>query len=488
MTSELLHHHRVNIAALLIVLMSTSCSAKKEQSSVAPQETDKPVNVLFILSDDHRYDLIGKYHPIIQTPNLDQLANKGTVFKNAFVTTPICASSRVSILSGLTERTHDFTFRQPKAGKIESANMYPNIVKQGGYQTSFVGKYEIGISGDNNERFDYFKPLLQSKTQSYEGKVLPQSYYIAELANDFIEQSSGSGKPWVMAVNFWDPHAHDKDKIDQYHYPEEFESMYQNVSIPAAKLSDDASFEALPEFLKSSIGRVRWEYRYANEQMYQKMVKRYYRAISAVDKAVGMIYEKLEQTGVADNTVVIYMSDNGYNVNERQLAGKWFGWEESLRVPLIIYDPRKQQSHGKEVQEMALNIDIASTIVDLVGVQAPSSYQGRSLVPLLDDKNDLTWREEFFFEHMYQPKRVSIPPTVGLRTERWKYVDFYKNDYQQLYDLQNDPKEKTNLIDSPEHQRIVSMLSRRVDDYIQQYEQQRSDEVRQRESFVNTRD
>lgn len=451
----------------------------------APQE--KAPNILFILSDDHRWDLIGKYHPVIKTPNLDELANKGTVFKNAFVTTPICATSRVSILSGLTERTHDFTFGRPKTGQVESANMYPNILKQGGYQTAFIGKYEIGISGDNNERFDFFKPMLHNKTEMYKGQELPQSYYIAAVAKDFIEQAQQSDKPWSMAVNFWNPHALDKDEVDQYHYPEEFEDMYADVTIAPAKLSDDATYEALPEFLKRSIGRVRWQFRFSTPQMYQKMVKRYYRAISAVDKSIGMIYDKLEEAGMADNTIVIYMSDNGYKLNERQLAGKWFGWEEDLRVPLIIYDPRNQVSHGQEIQKMVLNIDIPSTIVDFAGLQAPATYQGQSLLPLINQQKNIDWRDEFFFEHMYQPKRVFIPPTVGIRTERWKYVDFYKNDYQQLYDLQNDPEEKLNLIDDEKHQDVVSRLSNRVDDYIKKYESQRSEEVKQRESFINVR-
>lgn len=460
--------------------VQNTTTASKAESSTRP-------NVLFILADDHRWDMLGKFHSIVKTPNLDQLANQGTVFKNAFVTTPICASSRVSILTGLTERTHDFTFSRPKTGSVESANMYPNILKQAGYNTAFVGKYEIGISGDNDERFDFFKPLLQAKTAEYNGKTLPQTYYIAELAKEFIGQPEQSAAPWVMAVNFWDPHAHDIDQIDQYHYPEEFESWYDDVTIPEAKFSDDETYDALPDFLKRSIGRVRWQYRYSTPDMYQRMVKRYYRAISGVDKAVGMIYEKLQQTGMADNTVIVYMGDNGYNLNERQLAGKWFGWEEDLRVPLIVYDPRNPVDQGQEIDKMVLNIDIPSTIIDLSGGTIPSTYQGESFLPLLDQSQSTPWRDEFFFEHMYQPKRVFIPPTVGIRTEQWKYVDFYKNDFEQLYDLVNDPEEKYNLIDELEHQAIVKELSDKVDQYIQQYEAQRTLEVKQRESFINVR-
>lgn len=476
---------------VLCALLISSCSSngyhQEKSSEPADIVTSDAPNILFILSDDHRWDLIGKYHPIINTPNLDKLANQGTVFKNAFVTTPICATSRVSILSGLTERTHDFTFGRPKTGAIESANMYPNVLKQGGYQTAFIGKYEIGISGENTERFDFFKPMLHSKTEIYKGQELPQTYYISTLAKDFIEQSTQSDKPWAMAVNFWNPHAHDKDEVDQYHYPLEFENMYSDITIPPAKLSDDTTFAALPDFLKRSIGRVRWKFRYSTPEMYQKMVKRYYRAISAMDNAIGTLIEKLDEAGMAENTIIIYMSDNGYNLNERQLAGKWFGWEESLRVPLIIYDPRNNISHNQEVENMVLNVDIPSTIIDFAGLQPPSTYQGISLLPLLNQQKDLEWRDEFFFEHMYQPKRVFIPPTVGVRTERWKYVDFYKNNYQQLFDLKNDPQEKINLINNAEFKDITIKLSNKVDDYINQYEAQRSEEVKLRETFINKR-
>ncbi|MFA3791999.1 sulfatase-like hydrolase/transferase [Aliiglaciecola sp. SL4] len=486
-------HHNLNfslskkikmVLSMLVALsMLNACTASMEKETVGATQP----NILFVLADDHRWDMLGKYHPIIQTPNLDELANKGVVFKNTFVTTPICATSRVSILTGLTERTHDFTFGRPKTGSKESANMYPAVLKRGGYRSAFVGKYEIGLSGKDEDRFDFFKPLLQSKTEQYQGKTLPQTYYIAELAKEFIEQSSNSATPWVMSVNFWNPHAHDVDLEDQYHYPEEFESMYADVTIPPAKFSDDATYQALPEFLKRSTGRERWKWRYDSPKKYQRMVKRYYRAISAVDKAVGMIYQKLEETGMADNTVIIYMGDNGYNLNERQLAGKWFGWEEDLRIPLIIYDPRSKNTQTQEVEKMALNIDIPSTIVDLAGLDAPSSYQGLSLLPLLSRPNKTEWRDEFFFEHMYQPKRTFIPPTVGLRTEKWKYIDFYKNEFQQLYDLENDPQEKYNLINSELHQDVVAKLSQKVDQYIKTYEEQRTQEVKQRDNFINIR-
>ncbi|WP_310735980.1 sulfatase-like hydrolase/transferase [Pseudoalteromonas sp. SR43-2] len=469
----------------LITLITIGFNSYGTEREDIKKTTNERPNILFILADDHRWDLLGKNHPIIKTPNLDALANQGVSFSNSFVTTPICASSRVSILTGLTERTHDFTFSRPATGVTESDNIYPKKLKDSGYTSGFVGKYEIKLSGDDSDRFDYFEPLLHSKTNTYKGSEIPQTHYIAQRAKDFIVNMEGSSKPWVLNVNFWNPHALDSDKEDQYHYPSKFEDLYSDITIPPAKLSDDETFAALPEFLKNSIGRVRWEYRYANNAMYQKMIKRHYRAISAVDEGVGQIIAQLEKLGMLQNTIVIYTGDNGYSLNERQLAGKWFGWEEDLRVPLIIYDPRNTKQ-GVTIDKAALNIDIAPTILDYANVAIPKMYQGNSLVGLVKGEEIPSWRDEFFFEHMYQPKRVSIPPMVGMRTGNWKFVDFYKNNYLQLYNLIEDPQEKFNLALLPQYKSKVEYFRKRTGEYIKAYEDQRTIEVKERTHFLNS--
>jgi arylsulfatase A-like enzyme len=469
-----------------VCLLACNTQTNETQGKEDINKNSTPPNVLFVLADDHRWDLLGKTHPIIKTPTLDKLAEQGVKFNNAFVTTPICASSRISILTGLTERTHDYTFGQPKTGAVESSLMYPALLKKQGYQSAFVGKYEIKMSGDDEERFDYFKPLLQAKTENYKGKDMPQTYYISSLASDFIEQASEQPQPWAMSVNFWNPHAHDVDQENQYHYPPAFNSMYEDITIPEASLSDDADFEKLPDFLQDSIARKRWQYRFGSPDIYQKMTKRHYRAISSVDDALGRIIQTLKDTGQYENTIIIYTGDNGYFLNERQLAGKWYGWEEALRVPLIIFDPRQSLAKNKEVEDFALNIDIAPTILDFAGIDAPQSYQGKSLRPLLTESQDIEWRDEFFFEHMYQPKRVSIPPMVGVRTEKWKYVNFFKNGYEQLYDLTRDHAESENLATTTEYADILKRLREKTANYVALYESQRTDEVRKRESFKNT--
>ena len=245
---------KMHIKVLFVMIfLLFGCDSHTADSTSSENEITNRPNILFILADDHRWDLIGKSHPIIKTPNLDELAGQGVSFSNSFVTTPICASSRVSILTSLTERTHDFTFSRPATGSIESGNIYPKKLKDSGYTSGFVGKYEIKLSGEVSERFDYFEPLLHSKTNIHNGREIPQTHYITQRAKDFIVNAQDSSKPWVLNVNFWNPHALDSDKEDQYHYPAKFENLYSDITIPPAKLSDDATFAALPNFLKHQI-------------------------------------------------------------------------------------------------------------------------------------------------------------------------------------------------------------------------------------------
>jgi arylsulfatase A-like enzyme len=474
------HTNKIKFALLLSLGVLASACQVTDKATTQPNDSDNSAsrpNILFILGDDHRWDLIGKYHPIVKTPTLDKLADQGVFFNKAFVTTPICGASRASILTGLTERTNDHSFHRPPVTEEDMAITYPVVLKQHGYTTGFVGKFGVETSGNIEQRFDYFKRSKMKKTDIHNGVERPQTYHFVELAKDFIEQNKNSGQPWSLSVSFWNPHALDKDKVDQYHYPAEFDDYYNDVTIPPAPLSSTEYFESLPEFLQTSLGRKRWEYRYKNDALYQKMVKRHYRAVSAVDRGIGMLYDKLVEAGMAENTIIIYTGDNGYSLNNRQLAGKWFGWDEDLRVPLIIFDPRNPK--GQVRDEIALNIDIAPTIVDLAGITLSERYQGKSLKPIMAGDTP-KWRSEFFFEHLFSPKVFNIPPTVGVRTEEWKYVRYYRHQHEQLYHLASDPNEAINLASSKQHQDVLNGLRKKTDAYIDQYEAERNPSVKQR--------
>jgi arylsulfatase A-like enzyme len=227
--------------------------------------------------------------------------------------------------------------------------------------------------------------------------------------------------------------------------------MYQDAAIPPAPLSDPEFFASLPEFLKDSENRRRWELRFATPEMYQHSVKSYYRLISGVDRVVGRLVDKLKEEGLLDNTVILYTGDNGFYLGERGLAGKWYPHEVSIRVPLVVYDPRLPAAErGTRRDQPVLSIDLAPTMLEMAGVAAPVEMQGCSLVPLIEGA-DPEWRAEFFYEHLFKHPR--IPCSEAVRDPHYKYTRFVDVEppYEELYDLENDPHEAHNLAGDPAH-------------------------------------
>src|SRR5262249_49339856 len=204
----------------------------------------------------------------------------------------------------------------------------------------------------------------------------------------------------------------------------------------------------------------RWERRLGTPEMYQRVTKDYYRLISGVDREVGRIAAELAERKLTDNTVIVFTSDNGYFLGERGMADKWLPYEESIRVPLIVYDPRLSESARSRILDaLALNIDVAPTLLDLAGLPAPAAMQGRSLVPLLrTDTAQQDWRTELFYEPLTSPK--IIPPAEGVRTERWKYFRWLEAQpvIEELYDLKADPLEERNLAAEPAHAETLAQL------------------------------
>nr|WP_299070422.1 sulfatase-like hydrolase/transferase [uncultured Allomuricauda sp.] len=430
-------------ALLLFCLMLGTIKAQKTK-----QGTQKP-NIIFILTDDQRFDAIGYAgNKLVTTPEMDRLAEEGTFFEKAMVTTPICAASRASILTGLYERTHSFNFKTGNIRESYMENSYPKILKENGYTTAFYGKYGVRYNGlkkqfdqyesyDRNNSFDdrrgyYYKKLGKD--------TVHLTRYTGQKALDFIS-SSDAGQPFCLSLSFSAPHAHDKAE-KQYFWQEESDNLLQNTTIPKATISSDAYFEAQPKFVQDGFNRLRWTWRYDTPEKYQHSVKGYYRMISGVDREITKIRKKLKEKGIDKNTVIILMGDNGYFLGERQLAGKWLLYDNSVRVPLIIFDPRVENQQDSDA--LALNVDVPSTMLDLAGIDQPQSWHGKSLMPIAKNKTENLQRDTVLIEHIWEFE--SIPPSEGVRTEDWKYFR-YVNDqsFEELYDLKKDPKETKNL-------------------------------------------
>jgi arylsulfatase A-like enzyme len=235
---------------------------------------------------------------------------------------------------------------------------------------------------------------------------------------------------------------------------------------------------AMPDFMQheKAMPRVRWQLRFSDAELYQKMVKNYYRLITGVDAVIGNIRQKLDDLGYANNTIIALMGDNGFFLGEYGFAGKWYGHEESIRVPLVFYDPRAPKNlRGQHRHEIALNIDVAPTLVDLAGLPIAHQVQGQSLKPLLQGQSP-QWRQEFLYEHLFKVPEESvdrvgyIPSSVGVRTINWKYLRYidYAPVYEELYDLENDPHEVNNLANNPRCSAQLDRLRQKCDAMMQE--------------------
>jgi arylsulfatase A-like enzyme len=429
--------------------------------SAAQQPPGRP-NLVFLLADDLRWDALGCMgDPIVRTPNIDRLAQRGVLFRNAFVTTSICCVSRATFFTGQYCRRHGINDFNTPLTAAQWAQTYPALLRAAGYRTGFVGKFGVGDAkpvAAMAKEFDYYKGLPGQAGPFFDPKDATHTHATARFGEQAVEfiRSGNVLQPFCLSVSFSAPHARDGQPREYPPDPRD-EGLYANATIPVPKLATDAAFRRLPDFAQKSEGRRRWERRFATPEMFQRIVKDYYRLTTGMDREVGRIVEALGQR--ADNTVIVFMSDNGYILGERGMADKWLPYEESIRVPLIVVDPRATAARGRKVDAMALNIDIAPTLLDEAGLPVPAGMQGRSLVPLVRIGDAPTvWRTEFFYEHLTLPDR--IPPTEAVRTEQWKYFRWLsgKPPIEELYDLRADPREEHNLAGDPAHAATLADL------------------------------
>ena len=449
-----------SIIILCLGLMVAACGQK--------EQTEKP-NIIFILTDDQRWSALGYAgNDIIQTPEMDKLAAEGVYFKNALVTTPICSASRASIFSGTYERTHRYTFGPKTLRPDLVETSYPRLMKDSGYHTGFFGKYGVKVAAKESH-FDVFEDLPMGEgyfSRKLDGKPVHLTRYNGQMALDFIEDAP-KDKPFALSLSFNAPHADDKAE-EQYFWQEEPGKLYQDMNIPLPENGSDEDFNRLPAMVKEGFNRTRWYWRYDTPEKYQHSVKGYYRMINGIDREIALIREKLKEKGLDKNTVIILMGDNGYFLGERQLAGKWLMYDKSVRVPLIIYDPRVNEH--RDLDDMALNIDIPATILDLAGIEIPKRYQGKSLMPVVRGEEDSLMRDAVLIEHLWDNPKVLIPPSEGVRTHEWKYLRYVNNpEIEELYHLKADPKEINNLVADPAHQNTLGKMRDKLEELTTKY-------------------
>jgi N-acetylglucosamine-6-sulfatase len=450
---------RILLLSFLLQLPQTAVGQPRLATSARPSP-----NIVFILVDDLRWDELGcTGHPFIKTPNIDRIAKEGAMFRNAFMTTPLCSPSRASFLTGQYANRHGITDNVDRSAASHKLVTFPALLHQSGYQTAFVGKWHMGNDDTPRPGFDrwvsfkgqgtYINPEINEN-----GVAVNRSGYTTDIlsgyAVEFIRRRHD--KPFLVYLAHKAIHPEaiqnndgsvDLTDAERFIPAERHKNAYEGKSIPRR-----------PSYGRPPQGKPALQRRIgdlpplgpATVTPDEGILGRQ-RSLLAIDDGVGEILKALKETGQLDNTVVVFTSDNGYFYGEHGLSvERRLAYEESIRMPLLIRHP-KLIKPGTVRDAFALNIDLAPTLLSLAGIGVPSAMQGRSLVPLIKGARS-AWRTSFLIE-LYSDKvfpRILRMGYKAVRTARWKYIHYLElQGMDELYDLNADPYEMKNLINDP---------------------------------------
>jgi arylsulfatase A-like enzyme len=488
---------------LLFILLFGGCTAKQDST------TNKRPNILFIFTDDHALQAIGAYGSVLnKTPNIDRLAAEGMIFRNAFCTNSICAPSRAVIqtgkhshLNGVIDNIQPFDSAQPT---------FPKLLQKGGYQTAMIGKWHLKSEPVG---FDYWK-VLPGQGEYYnpdfrtpEGLERIEGYttdIVTDLSIEWLEEGWDKSKPFMLMLQQKAPHR------PWYSGPDHLR-MYEDVTFPEPdnlfddytgrasgapnqemeidrhmalawdlkitpvthedSLSEKRYFNRINRFTDKQLqawnavyGPINEAFRNANLQgkelvrwKYQRYLRDYLKCIASVDYNIGRILQFLKSNGLDQNTAVAYSSDQGFYLGEHGWFDKRWMYEESLHMPLIIKWPGVINS-GSSNDLMVQNLDFAPTFLDMAGLPIPEDMQGHSLMPLLRNEVPNDWRTSIYYHYYEYPGAHQVPRHNGVRTERYKLINYYQLGEKELFDLQSDPSEMNNLYDDPAHATIRQQL------------------------------
>ncbi|MCH7728679.1 MAG: sulfatase-like hydrolase/transferase [Planctomycetes bacterium] len=453
----------------MLLLLLASLAASKLPANERP-------NIVFFFVDDQTTSTVGCYgNPIVKTPNIDSLARRGVRFENAFVSHSICWVSRTTILTGLVGRSYGTRSNPDQARPDAVETLYSDILRDHGYRTGFFGKWHARMPRGyrREDHFDEFEAIGRNPfyKKQPDGSLRHETEIIVDRGIEFVKNQP-KDKPFAVNMWFNACHAEDGDRrpgIGHFPWPRAVDGMYEDVEVYQPRLNDPAIFEAQPDFLKTTINRERFFWRWNTDQKYQTNMRAYFRMVSGIDGAIGRFIKALEEAGFADNTIIVYSADNGYHMGNRGFAGKWSHYDESLRVPLIIADPRVQkEQRGKVTDAPALNLDLPATFLDWAGVEIPDRYQGHSLKRIIEKGKPADWRTETFHEHF--AVRSRIPAFEGLRNAEFKYVRYFDHgNHEFLHDMKNDPDELVNLAGDPKYSGTLKAMRERTSKRVAEY-------------------
>ncbi len=502
------------------VFVIGALTAGVAQTALAQQK--KPMNILYIMSDDHSYQTISAYdNRFVHTPNIDWIANHGVRFTESFVANSLSGPSRACMLTG--KHSHKNGFTDNTRTFDGSQQTYPKLLQKAGYQTAIIGKWHLTSYPTGFDYWDiltgqgdYYNPdfILNGKKIRREGYV---TNIIADLTIDWMENKRDKDKPFCVLMHnkaphrVWSPDTCDLDLYNDVEYPlpENFYDDYagrkaaakQKMNIMrdmdivydnkmADKENEIHSNKDLEAWGRANYNRMtpsqreQWDRHYdpiikkfkqagltgkaLAEWKYQRYMHDYMRVVASVDRNVGRVIDYLRKHDLLDNTLIVYTSDQGFYMGEHGWFDKRFIYEESFRTPLLMYLPGGK--HG-DVKEMVQNIDYAPTFLELAGVPVPKDIQGMSLQPLLQGKNVKNWRKSLYYHYYEYPAEHSVCRHYGIRTERYSLIHFY-NDINtwELYDIKKDPESMHNLYGKPGTEKLTRKLKKQLLDLQKMYD------------------
>ncbi len=493
---------------LLPAIFLIKCGNKQNSMK---EENARP-NIVFIFTDDHAQQAISAYGSVInKTPNIDRLATEGMIFRNSFCTNSICGPSRAVIQTG--KFSHINGFKDNRDTFDSTQVTFPKLLQQGGYQTAMVGKWHLKSQPTG---FDYWK-VLPGQGQYYNpdfrtpnGMERIEGYVtdiVTDVSIDWLKNGRDKSKPFMLMTQQKAPHRPWMPPLKYLH-------KYDDVTIPEPEnLFDDYKNRAggaqLQEMEIDRHMRFSWDLKVVRDSFdtrgikvwearkerftpgqlkawneaygpkneafikanlqgkdlvrwkYERYIKDYLRCIASVDDNVGRLLDYLNESGLAENTIVIYSSDQGFYLGEHGWFDKRWMYEESLHMPLIIKWPGVVKP-GSVNMDMVQNLDYAETFLDIAGLKIPQEMQGQSLMPLLEGKTPDDWRKSIYYHYYEYPGAHAVQKHYGVRTERYKLINYYELGEKEMFDLKTDPQEMKSVYNDPEYAEIQTQLEQEL--------------------------
>jgi len=479
-------------------------------SPIVNAQSDRP-NILFIFTDDHASHSISAYGSVInKTPNLDRIANEGMLFENCFCTNSICGPSRAVIQTGKYSHINGFIMNGNMFDGTQQT--FPKLLQKSGYETAVIGKWHLGEhmepQGYNYSEVvigqgPYYNPPMLRDAKG-DGNRVRKDYVgyttdiITDLTLEWLKNDRDKDKPFMLMYQHKAPHREwapgpkylsmydgetipEPDNLFDKYLTRTSAAQKQDMSIEFTMTPKDLKLTPPPYLTEEQLAVWKKAYDPKNEAFkkadlkgddlirwkYQRYIKDYLRCIASVDDNVGRVLDFLEESGLKENTIVIYTSDQGFYLGDHGWFDKRFMYEESYRQPLMVSWPGVTKP-GSRSDALVSNIDFAETLLDMAGVEVPADMQGASMVPILKGKTPDNWRKAHYYQYYEFLNDRRTPHMVrrhyGVRTQRYKLIHYYNVDEWELFDLEADPREMTNLYGEPQYAQLVRELKTNITD------------------------